>query len=510
MIFAIILIASLWLFQSILLESFYKQIKTQSLKDTANVIATSLEKLDSTSLKSLHQTINNLAVENEISVTVIDSTSSTSTESFSPVFSVIATQDNVLDMLSGFQLFQIYKSAAENEGEFLQHYQRGAYTMSVISDKENENSENDFAEWNDDEFPKVESKQSVKHGIPPFFKFGITQELLFAKIVNSNNGHEYLLLFDSIITPVHTTVRTLKIQLIIQSIIILIIAALSAKKLSKKISRPITDINQSAKKLAAGNYDTEFHGDGYLEVSQLADTLNFTARELKQSDSLKRELIANTSHDLRTPLTMIIGYAEVMRDLPGENTPENIQVIIDEASRLTNLVNDMLDLSKLQSGKTKLELSEFNLTKLVEDIVERMRKLTEKDGFDFKFSCDRNVFVKADETKITQVIYNFLTNAVNYSGESREILIEQKVNAGKVRLEFTDHGSGIPKEKLPSIWDRYYKIDNTHKRSQVGSGIGLSIVKSILELHKAKYGVISDSASGSTFWFELPVSDIIK
>lgn len=237
---AIILIASLWLFQSILLESFYKQIKTQSLKDTANVIATSLEKLDSTSLKSLHQTINNLAVENEISVTVIDSTSSTSTESFSPVFSVIATQDNVLDMLSGFQLFQIYKSAAENEGEYLQHYQRGAYTMSVISDKENENSENDFAEWNDDEFPKVESKQSVKHGIPPFFKFGITQELLFAKIVNSNNGHEYLLLFDSIITPVHTTVRTLKIQLIIQSIIILIIAALSAKKLSKKISRPIT------------------------------------------------------------------------------------------------------------------------------------------------------------------------------------------------------------------------------------------------------------------------------
>ena len=199
---------------------------------------------------------------------------------------------------------------------------------------------------------------------------------------------------------------------------------------------------------------------------------------------------------------MIIGYAEVMRDLPGENTPENVQVIIDEARRLTTLVNDMLDLSKLQAGT--------DITGVTEDIVERMRKLTEKDGFTFTFEYENPVYVKADETKITQVIYNFLTNAVNYSDERRDIKVLQTVSNKTVRLSFVDHGKGIPKEKLPNIWDRYYKIDSTHKRSHVGSGIGLSIVKSILEKHNARYGVISNTESGSTFWFELPISDEIK
>ena len=283
-----------------------------------------------------------------------------------------------------------------------------------------------------------------------------------------------------------------------------------AQWLSRRIAKPIVGINSSAKKLASGDFDATFSGGDYLEITQLSDTLNFTAHELKEADSLKQELIANTSHDLRTPLTMIIGYAEVMRDLPGENTPENVQVIIDEARRLTTLVNDMLDLSKLQAGTEELEISEFNITGVTEDIVERMRKLTEKDGFTFTFEYENPVYVKADETKITQVIYNFLTNAVNYSDERRDIKVLQTVSNKTVRLSFVDHGKGIPKEKLPNIWDRYYKIDSTHKRSHVGSGIGLSIVKSILEKHNARYGVISNTESGSTFWFELPISDEIK
>lgn len=511
MIFAMLLIASLWIFQSVLLEVFYKYIKTQSLQSTADTISEAMENLENKNISDIQYIINDLSVKNEISLRIIDSSSTSSFVAFSPVFTVVAERDNILNTLSGFELYKIYEQALKNDGEFLQRYQRGPYTTFISQKKEDTSSDDeDFSKWEDSESPEVSSQQSIKHGAPPFLKLGITQELLYARIVSSANGHEYLLLFDSIITPVNTTVKTLNIQLVLQSILILIIAAVAAKLLTKKITRPIVEINHSAKQLAAGNYDASFSGDGYLEVSQLADTLNFTAKELKEADSVKRELIANTSHDLRTPLTMIIGYAEVMRDLPGENTPENVQVIIDEASRLTTLVNDMLDISKLQSGNAKLELSEFNLTQLTERIIDRIRKLTEKDNFDFKFIHDKNVFVAADETKITQVIYNFIINAVNYSEDNREIIITQKVYAGRVRLEFTDHGKGISKEKLPNIWDRYYKVDSTHKRSQVGSGIGLSIVKSILELHKAKYGVISDTVSGSTFWFELAVTDIIK
>lgn len=509
MVFAVFLIASLWLFQTILLETFYKQIKTQSLKYAANVMATSVQELDTLDMESLQSVVNETAVKNEISIKLVDCT--TSTGSFEPVFSVIADQDNIIDILSGFELFKIYEIAKENDGEYLRPYQRDAYTMFTQHDVEEEKPPKEpFTEWEHNMVPEFVPKRGFKHGAPHFLKLGVTQEMLLAKLITRADGKEILMLLDSVITPMGTTVKTLNVQLIFQSIIILAVAAIAATLLAKRISDPITNINSSAKKLAAGNYDTEFEGNGYLEVSQLADTLNYTAKELKESDKLKRELISNTSHDLRTPLTMIIGYAEVMRDLPGENTPENVQVIIDEATRLTNLVNDMLDLSKIQSGNAELEISEFNITSSTERIIERIHKLTEKDSFKFIFEADSSVFVKADETKITQVIYNFLTNAVNYSEENKTITIRQKVIGNTVRIEVSDNGKGIPKEHLPNIWDRYYKIDRTHKRSSVGSGIGLSIVKSILELHNSKYGVSTDSETGSTFWFELPISDIIK
>ncbi len=508
MVCALLLIACLWVFHG-MLEIFYKQIKIQNLKNTADSISSTIEHHSGSDYDMIKNTANDLAVKNEISITIIES----SDELFDPVFSIISNQGNILGDMTPFAYLDIHKETLENDGEITQYYQLGS---SKLEKGKNEKAQpkrindGDLTQWKDLDTDEYKPKPSFKKGAPPFFKFGVTQELLMSKIVKSSDGKEYLLLFDAVITPMTSTVKTLKVQLIIQSLLILIIAAIIAVKMSKKISRPITEINESAKKLAAGNYDTEFSGGNYLEISQLSDTLNHTAKELKQADSLKRELIANTSHDLRTPLTMIIGYAEVMRDLPGENTPENVQVIIDEATRLTNLVNDMLDLSKLQSGSETLSFSEFSITFLTKSIIGRMNKLNEKDGFVFNFKPDRDVFVNADKTKITQVIYNFLINAVNYSEESREVLITQTVSAGVVRLEFTDYGKGIPKDKLPNIWDRYYKIDSVHKRTQSGSGIGLSIVKSVLELHKAKYGVVSNTGGGSTFWFELPVSMSMK
>lgn len=140
-----------------------------------------------------------------------------------------------------------------------------------------------------------------------------------------------------------------------------------------------------------------FDGKDYREVAELSDTLNATAKELGKNESLRRELIANVSHDLRTPLTMIIAYAEVMRDLPGENTPENVQVVIDEAGRLTNLVNDMLDMSKLQAGVMEKNDTVYNLTESIESVLERYNKLKEQDGYSIHFEYDRKVLVKTVE-----------------------------------------------------------------------------------------------------------------
>ncbi|MCI9193392.1 MAG: HAMP domain-containing histidine kinase [Acutalibacter muris] len=265
---------------------------------------------------------------------------------------------------------------------------------------------------------------------------------------------------------------------------------------------PITEINESAKRLGEGDYSVRFGGRGSREVGELADTLNFAAEELSKTDGLRRELLANVSHDLRTPLTMIKGYAEVMRDLPGENTPENVQIIIDEAGRLNDLVNDLLDLSRLQAGVLELSRERFDLTGSIKEILTRYDKLAD---FSFPFEPEENIYVMADKLKISQVVYNLVNNAVNYAGADKTVALAQEVIGNDVRISVTDTGEGIPQDKLRDIWDRYYKVDQEHRRAQVGTGLGLSIVKNVLDLHGGSYGVISELGKGSTFWFQLPI-----
>jgi signal transduction histidine kinase len=278
--------------------------------------------------------------------------------------------------------------------------------------------------------------------------------------------------------------------------------------LSFHISKPIIQISNTAKKISDGDLNVEFEERGYKEISELSKTLNYTVQEITKSEKLQRELIANVSHDLRTPLTMISAYSEVMRDLPGENTPENVQVIIDEAKRLTNLVNDLLDTSKLQAGVTEAKMKEYNLTAGIKSVMERYAKLVEQDGYDIEFKYEEEeVIVEADEFKIYQVLYNLVNNAINYTGEDKKVTVKQIVNGGIVRIEVTDTGEGIAPDKLDSVWDRYYKIDKTHKRAVMGTGLGLSIVKNIIKLHDGNYGVKSVVGEGSTFWFELKVKN---
>ena len=252
----------------------------------------------------------------------------------------------------------------------------------------------------------------------------------------------------------------------------------------------------------------DFSGEGFKETRELAETLNYAASELSKNDRLSKELIANISHDLRTPLTMITGYSEVMRDIPGENTPENVQVIIDEANRLSELVSALLDLSKLQAGAGRLDISRFDLTETIMDAMYRYSKLTERYGYRIEFYSDRNVMIDADRAMLLQVLYNLINNAINYIGEDKLVIVEQTVKQDAVRISVTDHGEGIAPEQLPYIWDRYYKVDKVHRRATVGTGIGLSIVKGVLESHGAAYGVDSTPGVGSTFWFEISVSQI--
>jgi len=249
----------------------------------------------------------------------------------------------------------------------------------------------------------------------------------------------------------------------------------------------------------------QFNGKGFLEIGELSDTLNSAAAELNKVEALRRELLANISHDLRTPLSLIYSYAEMIHDFPDEITPEQTQIIMDETQRLKTLVNDVLDISKLESGIEGLSLSKYNLTKSVKATTERIAELVKKNGYHLSFIYDKEVFIYADETKITQVLYNLLVNAINYTGEDKNIIIHQTTSNENVKIEVTDNGDGIALENLPYIWDRYYKVGKKHKRAIMGTGLGLSIVKKIIELHGGNYGVESQVGKGSTFWFELKI-----
>ena len=320
------------------------------------------------------------------------------------------------------------------------------------------------------------------------------------------DGGELMTLVNTNIFPVESTVSTLRIQLAAVTLILLLASALLAVVISRRLSRPVAAINDRAKVLATGDYSVRFDGGSYRESAELADTLNVAATELGKVDAMQKELIANISHDLRTPLTMISGYAEVMRDIPGEMTAENMQIILDETARLTSLVGDVLDLSRLTSGESDFHPATFSLTALAAETMKRYAKLTEREGYEITFAADREVFVHADETRVSQVIYNLVNNAISYTGDDKRVAVEQSVRGEAVRISVTDTGEGIPEDKLPLIWERYYRASEYHRRGSVGSGLGLAIVKNILDKTGAAYGVSSTVGEGSTFWFELPVA----
>ena len=531
LVFTGILLTVLWLVQICYLDKFYKKIKSQeALELTSEVIAV----LQSDS-QNIEEQIDALAAQNNMIVFVTDTDGNT-------IYSAEYIPNSRLCEMPQEMIQKLYEDARSRGGSTKLEFEgdigkndfqnpqdvmspdaadaTGAGNTLDAADGTRAGAENApdaaadaaGAENAPDAADGAEQEavgMPVENGFMQNHGQERIESVIYVNVV-SIDGNERILFVNAQLTPVDATVNTLRAELVWITVIMIVLSLGIALLISRKVSRSLIGLNASAKEMAGGNFDVHFDGTDYREVAELSDTLNMTARELGKSERLRRELIANVSHDLRTPLTMIIAYAEVMRDLPGENSPENVQVVIDEAERLTNLVNDMLDISKLQAGVLEKNATIYNLTESIQSVFARYNKLKEQDGYKIDFSYDQMVMVEADEYKIFQVIYNLVNNAINYTGDDKQIWVRQIVREdGYVRIEVTDSGDGIAPEALPYVWDRYYKVDKTHKRAVMGTGLGLSIVKNILELHDARYGVESEVGKGSTFWFELKVYQIV-
>lgn len=357
---------------------------------------------------------------------------------------------------------------------------------------------------------RLRSMLNESNGSPVHFEVSSGDKyntLAYGCQIKGPDGDPAILYIFSPLYPVSSTISILRHQLIYVTVLTLVLAFTLSIFFANRIARPIKGMTSTAKEMGKGNYNVKFEAESFSEINNLAETLNTAAYELGMADNRMKDLIANVSHDLKTPLTMVRSYAEMIRDLSGDNPQKrnaHLQVIIDETDRLNQLVSDMATISAMQTHKVVLERSAFDLGTAAASILSSYDILSEQEGYKFIFNAPKECSAFGDENKIKQVIANLVNNAVKYCGEDKTIILNIRRTGKKYRVEIADHGPGIAQNELPHVWDRYYKTSTNYVRPTEGSGLGLSIVKEILTLHHSNYGVSSKLGKGTTFWFEIP------
>lgn len=451
MLFVIVVFALLWVFQILFFESFYKRMKFNAIEEVSNGI------INIYGSENYENEMRMFAIENEVSIIIYDK------------------YNRLRLSIGGYGDFALMSGYNETP----------IYLKELINSK-------------DGEIKYVVNERRTNK-----------QVLIYGSIIGASDNIDGYLLVSSTLEPVESTVAIIKKQMYIISGILIFFGALLSLWASQMIASPIIKITESAKKLAKGNYDVELGGDEYNEVYQLSQTLSYASKEISRVDKLQRDLIANVSHDLRTPLTMLKAYAEMIRDLSGDNPTkrgEHLNIIIDETDRLALLVTEMMDITRIESGGIALNYSIFGIRSKLEDIIIRYKGISEYMGYNIHFEADEEIDVYCDLAKIEQVLTNLVNNAINYTGEDKNVFVKQINQSDGVRIEVRDTGQGISEEDIKLIFDKYYRSEN-HKREVVGTGLGLSIVKVILKKHNFAYGVQSTIGKGSVFWFKLKLAE---
>lgn len=286
---------------------------------------------------------------------------------------------------------------------------------------------------------------------------------------------------------------------------ILLLDILFAVLFSRWFTAPVRKLSEGAREMADGNYDVQVDVHRRDELGLLALEFNRMASEVKRSAQLERDILANVSHDLRTPLTLIKGYAETVRDITGddaEHRTEQCNIIVDETDRLSGLVNSVMELSKVSSGAEKPNLVTFDMSQLCFEVAGRYDAVCDQNGWTLQLEADHECIVQADPGMMERVLHNLLGNATHHMGPDG-VFILRCIPAGNgvCRVEVQDHGPGILPEDLPHVFDRYYR--SRKDQGKAGSGLGLSITKAILQQHGFAFGVRSTPGHGATFWFEM-------
>ena len=300
----------------------------------------------------------------------------------------------------------------------------------------------------------------------------------------------------------------LQIQLMWVSILSFVLAFVLAFFLAQRFERPIQELVFQARRISQGEFDMVKKAGFCTELDELAETLNETAHSLERLENSQRELLASVSHDLRTPLTMMKGYAEMLQEFSWKDEQtrnHDLAVIQREADRLTALVNEILEYSFMQSNGLKLQIEEFDLSDVADCVANQFDEICKSQGYVIDKMIEQGLCVRGDWRQLERVIYNFIDNAVNHAGIQKHIIIKLVAKNNSVRFSVKDFGLGIPEAEIPYIWEKYYTARKRKNKDTV-SGLGLSIAKEILIAHKAQFGVMFEG--GCEFWFEIATEPV--
>lgn len=323
-----------------------------------------------------------------------------------------------------------------------------------------------------------------------------------------SDGGKYYLCLVAFMEPIQNTVWLLRRQLTLITMISIGIATLLVFWLARYITDPVLEITRAADRIAGGDYDTRVKHKGDDEIGVLADTMNNMAQKLGQNERMQRDFIANTSHELKTPISAIRANAELIMDMATQNEEERrqfLQIIVDESIRLNHMVEDILDLSAMESGREPLR-DDFDVCEMLQDVADRMSAIADDKGVSIFVDTDGERFVNADPQMMFRVFYNLVDNAVKYTPTGGHVVVRSKSIPTGTRVEIQDDGVGIASEDLVYIWDRFYKVDKARSRAgsrSSSSGLGLAIVKSILDAHGFAFGMESELDRGTLVWVEM-------
>ena len=290
-----------------------------------------------------------------------------------------------------------------------------------------------------------------------------------------------------------------------------VIALVIARWLARGMTQPLRDMAQAARRMETGDYSTRVFTPSRDEVGQLAIAFNRMSGELENLEQSRRDLVANVSHELKTPITAIRAHLENLLDGVEQPAPQTLQVMLTQSERLGRLVEQLLDLSRLESGEVPLQREDVTLAPLVAQVVSEIEVARPDRGVRLGRDLPEDLpTVNADRERVHQVPFNLVDNAVRFTPPGGEVVVSAHRHNGSVQIKVADTGVGISPEHLPRLFERFYLVDSARSREDGGTGIGLAIARSVVEAHGGHIKAESELGHGSTFTFDLPVAPAAK